>query len=507
MGSELVSKNGCEDNSKVSLVDLEQSNILSCGNFTGQESLVPASTAGDEYEDYNDEDEKAIDSDDDLGGSDEIKHKRQDYNDEKEDEFIDTLPDVDVEEVSPDDNLVYYSDSTSSANSTYEYLPYIPVKSMKLVSRNSPPEFTYCKRIKLPIPPTKLVIQVQHVGLNPVDLKILNRYLKYARGHVGVGREFSGTVLVVGDAMSFKFDPGDEVMGIFWHPSLFKGVCETSIIVDPRLDIIAKVPSSITMAEASGALFCLGASYNLLYKLEQHGHLDANSNILINGGTTSMSLFTIQLLKYYYRIPLNIVVVCSIRGVQQLHREFPDISDELVFIDYEAITYDGRLSDTIVDLVKNKNLLECDAETGTVSKTHFDQGKFSLVIDFIGGSDIIDQSDAIIAEDGIYITTVGDTQFNYEKDTFDKWPSITIQARRWLGRLLWDFQYEYFSFEPTVRSAMDNEWVDICVDLLYNEIVKVVVDKTYSWRRAHRALKHLKSGHAHGKIIIDVDKI
>lgn len=52
------------------------------------------------------------------------------------------------------------------------HVRHIPVKSLVFHSKHGPITFSYENKIKLPISKNKLVVQVNYVGLNPVDMKI-----------------------------------------------------------------------------------------------------------------------------------------------------------------------------------------------------------------------------------------------------------------------------------------------------------------------------------------------
>ncbi|AET39703.1 uncharacterized protein Ecym_4682 [Eremothecium cymbalariae DBVPG len=385
------------------------------------------------------------------------------------------------------------------------HIKHIPVKSLKFYSRDHPPQFSYGTKIPLPIHPAKLVVQVQHIGLNPVDLKIMNGYANHLNGEIGFGREYSGVITEVGSDLTLEWKEGDEVMGVFWHPNQGKGVSESSILIDPKVDAIAKVPSNLNMQQASGSLYSLGAASELLKVLDSKGYLTGNSNILLNGGTTTLGLFTIQLLKYHYYIPTKLVVICSSYGAQLLKETFPDIAEELLFIDYKSAPK-GDISSPLIDLIERGELAEYYPETSAMRTAPFSQGKFTTVIDFIGGYDIIAKSDSIIAPGGFYITTVGDIKSNYKKDVYKSWDAPTVSARSWFGKMLWSFEYMRFHYDPNLRSTDKDSWLEACMQILRNETVKVLIDKKFDWKYINKAMSYLATGHAHGKVILDVEK-
>ncbi|AGO10732.1 AaceriAGR373Cp [[Ashbya] aceris (nom. inval.)] len=382
---------------------------------------------------------------------------------------------------------------------------HIPVKALKFYSREKPPQFDYDNPIHLPIRPSKLVVQVSYVGLNPVDIKIMNGYAKHLSGKIGLGREYSGVISEVSDDLRHEWRVGEEVMGTFWHPNLGAGACETSILIDPNIDVIIRKPIALSMKEAGGTLYCLGASYTLLSSLEERGLLNSSSNILINGGTTSLGLFTIQLLKYHYMVKTKIVVVCSTKGACYLRVQFPDLIGDLVFVDYCSLSGDS-VATQLKYLLSDGDADDYYAKSGALQAVQFDQGPFTVVLDYIGGYELIANSDSIVAPNGIYVSTVGDAVANYKTDVYKYWEAPAITARGLIGKVLWSFQYERFFFDPNAKYLVKNDWATACYDLLAARVVRTLVDSCYPWKDIRKALGYLSRGHAHGKVILEVEK-
>ncbi|SCU89205.1 LAMI_0D12750g1_1 [Lachancea mirantina] len=384
------------------------------------------------------------------------------------------------------------------------HVKYIPTKSLIFYSVNKPPQFSYEKKIKTPIAKDRLVVQVTNVGLNPVDLTIMNSYTKHMNREIGIGREYSGVVSEVGSNISQQWRQGDEVYGIFFHPNLGDGAAQSSILVNPSQDVIIPKPANLTFQQASGTLFTLGAAFNVLDKLESKGQLNESSNILINGGTTSVGMFAIQLLKYHYRVPKKLVVTASEFGATLLKSHFPDLCDEMVFVNY--VTNARHLAKPLEDMINNREVISYDAQTGQPISTPYDQGKFNLILDFVGGYQLINHSATLLAKNGAYVTTVGDYVHDYKKDIFNAWNNPSANARKMFGRLLWTFDYSHFYFDPNAKYASGNDWVNKCAELVENEVVKCVIDKVYDWKQFSDALAYLRAGHAHGKVILKVEK-
>ncbi|EHN02770.1 Ast2p [Saccharomyces cerevisiae x Saccharomyces kudriavzevii VIN7] len=385
------------------------------------------------------------------------------------------------------------------------HVRHIPVKSLVFHSKDGPITFSYEYKIKLPINKNKLAVQVNYAGLNPIDMKIKNGYTKPIYGEAGIGREYSGTITHVGDNLTNGWNIGDEVYGIYYHPKLAVGALQSSLLIDPRVDPILMRPKhTLSPEKAAGSLFCLGTAFNLLAKLEERGHLDTESNVLINGGTSSVGMFVIQLLKRYYKVSKKLLVVTSGNGSTVLSEAFPDIKDEIIFINY--LSCRGKSSKPLRNMLHSGKLVDYD-DFNTLKETEdYTQGKVDIVLDFVGGYDILSHSGSLIHSKGAYVTTVGDYVGNYKKDVFDSWDNPSANARKVFGSMLWSYDYVHFHFDPNIKLIpKKNDWIHECGELLNEGVVDCIVDKVYSWKNLKEAFSYMATQRAQGKIIVKVE--
>ncbi|CAB4252845.1 similar to Saccharomyces cerevisiae YER101C AST2 Protein that may have a role in targeting of plasma membrane [H+]ATPase (Pma1p) to the plasma membrane [Maudiozyma barnettii] len=382
---------------------------------------------------------------------------------------------------------------------------HIPIKSQVFHSKEGPLEFSYENKIKTPISKNKLVVQVSHVGLNPVDVKIRNGYVNPTSGEIGLGREYCGVVTNVGSDIAYAWHEGDEVFGIYYHPHLGTGALQSSLLIDPKSEAIAIKPKNVSCEEAAGTMFCLGSAFNILDRLQKNKYLTEDSNVLINGGTSSVGLFAIQLLKNYYKVKPKLVIVTSSNGPDILKKEFPHLADDMIFINY--LTCRGKSSKPLRKMLKEERIesYNGDRENSDVV-IPYTQGKFDIVLDFVGGYDILSHSSSLIHGKGAYVTTVGDYVADYKEDIFNSWDNPSANARKIFGSIIWSYDYSHFYFDPSPSTASKNEWIEKCCEFLANETVKCVIYKSFSWKKTSEALKVLQTQRAQGKIIIEVEK-
>lgn len=383
------------------------------------------------------------------------------------------------------------------------HVKHIPVKALVFQSKEGPIDYSYEKKIKTPISKNKLVVQIGYVGLNPVDMKIKNGYSANGLyGEIGLGREYFGVISAVGEKLvgENSWKEGDEVMGIYYHPHLGKGTLQTSLLIDPKVDPIIQKPQNVTMQEAAGSLYCLGAAYTILSKLEANGSLKADSNVLINGGTSSVGMFALQLLKNHFHLVKKIVVITTSTGSTVLRNHFPDFANDLIFINY--LNCRGKSSKPLRKMLSDRKYSDFDDESNVESFFNYNQGKFNIVLDFIGGYDILSHSSTLIHSGGQYVTTVGDYVEDYKNDVFESWDNPSANARKMFGSLLWSYTYTHFYFDPNTNV----KWIKECTDLLEKRVVKCVIDKVYDWKDYKEAFSYMKTQRAQGKLIMKVEK-
>ncbi|CCC67998.1 hypothetical protein NCAS_0A14400 [Naumovozyma castellii] len=335
-------------------------------------------------------------------------------------------------------------------------------------------------------------------------MKIRNGYDSAIYGEAGIGREYSGVVSEVGEKLQTAWREGDEVFGIYFHPHLAVGAAQSSLLIDPSSDPILLKPANISSESAAGTLYCLGAAFNLLDKLEKAGYLKNDSNVLINGGTTSVGMFVIQLLKYYYKLKKKLVIVTSGTGPDVLKDHFTDISDDFIFIDY--LVCRGKASKPIRRMFEDGKVVNFDRSTNSEISVDYNQGKFNIVLDFIGGYDILKHSSDLIHAKGVYLTTVGDYVGNYSEDVYNQWDNASATARKMFGTMLWQYNYIHYYFDPNAKTASKNDWIQKCGELLENGDVKCVVDKIYDWKDHEEAFSYMATQRAQGKLILKVEK-
>lgn len=369
------------------------------------------------------------------------------------------------------------------------HVKYIPTKQLVFYSKSKEPKFTYDIKFKLPVKANNLIVQVKSVGLNPVDLKIINAYTSNFNYERGIGREYAGVVTHVGDNYKTTWHEGDEVCGLYFHPNSY-GTLSSSITVDPAVDAIISKPKNIGFDAAGSWMYTFGTAWQILASTK----LTQDSSILINGGSSSVGLMCIQLAKQYYKVD-NIAVICSGSA-----RDLCKSVGAKVAINYKVNP----------DLPKVLTVLT----TTGVYKDFDDQGnpievrempashKFDLIVDCVGGYDLIPKLYDYMKtslQGGQYISTVGDYKSDYATDVYNHWNNPAMNVRKVFG-ILWNVNYK-----PFVFSKKYGDWMKIGSDLLESGEIRNVIDSVYDWKEYTAAANKLRKGHCHGKIVLRVE--
>lgn len=368
------------------------------------------------------------------------------------------------------------------------HVKYIPTKQLIYYSKNKEPTFTYDIKYKTPLKSNNVVVQVKSVGLNPVDLKIRNAYTSNFNYERGIGREYSGIVVAVGDKYKTTWKEGDEVCGIYFHPNSL-GTVASDIRIDPSVDPIVRKPKNLNWEKSGSWLWTFGSAWQILKQCEKK--LTKDSTVLIQGGASSVGLMCIQLLKQYYKVD-NIAVICSGSAIKLTKNAGAELA-----INY---TVNPDLPKVLQLLTTTGVYRDYDPEGGEFESREIPAKKIDVIIDTVGGYNLMAKVNDYLEKGGIYITTVGDYKADYRTDVYNSWNNPAMNARTLFGSV-WSLGYIPFQFKPKPT----DEWLTVGVDMLESGEIENIVDSVYDWRQYTKAEKYLKKGHAHGKVVLNIE--
>jgi NADPH:quinone reductase-like Zn-dependent oxidoreductase len=309
------------------------------------------------------------------------------------------------------------------------------------------------EEIEKPTPAdNEVLVRVRAASVNPVDGHLIRggwlmRPMSGMRKpkNTRFGTDFAGIVEAVGKNVT-DFKPGDEVFGAK------DGAVADYISVKADRAIVMK-PSNISFDQA-GSVGVAGVT--ALQGLRDKGHIQAGQRILINGASGGVGTFAVQIAKAF---GAEVTAVCSTRNVDLVK----SIGADLV-IDYtkEDFTKTDQQYDMIYDLVGNHGF----SERRKILKPNG-----ICVLAGIGGA-------------GVHPETWGRIGGNF-------WNAF-----------LSNFTNQKFVFYIAKLTKDD---LNVLRDLMQSGKVSPVVDRTYNLNQTVDAVRYLEEGHAHGKVVVNID--
>lgn len=290
-----------------------------------------------------------------------------------------------------------------------------PTKEYTFVTNKIFPVGANYSKIKFPLKPNTMIVQVKYFAVNPVDIKIWNYYTTDITGaEKGFGREYSGVVYQVADQMNeeFKdFAENDAVCGLYFH--LFaKGCSASHILIDLNKDPVVKVePDTVKMfgfQRLGGWVYQFLTAFQMVNSISTGG-LNSELTVLVNGGLTNTGMMLIQILKNYFHVT-NIVAIC-LGTASDLVRS----RGASVIIDYKK---DFDIVKLLQELLSNGKKTVDDGRGNQVEVLYPDK-KFDYIFDFIGGTKLSDNYKVLLNEkNSMYLTLVGTKKADYKSKDF-----------------------------------------------------------------------------------------
>ena len=330
----------------------------------------------------------------------------------------------------------------------YSTVPNNPIKAI-VYCEYGPPEILQLRDIEKPTPAeNELLVKVRAASVNPVD----STYSGGVRLFTGLrkpsvtrfGTDYSGTVEAVGAKVT-QFKPGDEVFGGR------TGALADYICVREDKSVVSK-PANVSFPEAAGVPV---AAITALQGLRDKGKIQAGQKVLINGASGGVGTFAVQIAKAF---GADVTAVCSGKNADMVR----SIGADHV-IDYmkEDFTAGAERYDMIFDIVGNHSFSE---------RRRILKPSGICVMVGLGGSGW---------HDGFW-SRIGGELTSYIASRFVKEKFIAYIA-------------EFNKADMTVLH-----------DLLEAGKIKPVIDKTFPFTQVPEAVRYLETGHARGKVVVNV---
>lgn len=307
--------------------------------------------------------------------------------------------------------------------------------------------------------PDEVLIDIKAASLNPIDIKIvegvLRSFSKYDLPHT-LGFDGAGVVLSTGRGVT-AFKVGDDV----FFRTTREGIGSFAEKISVPASVVAHKPVSCDFV-AAAALPLVGLT--VVQALVDRAKAKAGQSILIHAGSGGVGTFAIQ---YARHLGLDITTTCSSRNVEFVR----DLGADHV------ITYD--------------------------TENYLDRSdRYDIVFDMLGG-DYTLQSFNIVKPNGNVVSIAGPPDAQFAEKAGASLPvriAMWIMGRR-VRKVAQRAQAHYYRF---LTDSRGDQLADIAA-LVDKGAIKPVIDSTYAFSGLHDAFAKLATGHAHGKLVIDLD--
>ncbi len=294
----------------------------------------------------------------------------------------------------------------------------------------------------------EVLVRVHAASLNPLDWHYMTGTPYLMRLMVGLrkpkrnipGVDLAGTVESVGGSVT-RFKPGDEVFGTA------AGSCAEFAVAGE--DQLVHKPAALSFEQAAAVPV---AALTALQGLRDHGKAEAGQKVLINGAAGGVGTFAVQIAN---TLRAEVTGVCSTHNVDTIRA----IGAHHV-IDYTKDDFmeSGQRYDVMIDNIGNRSLSDCRR---------------------------------VLARDGICVVISG-----------PKKGRVLGPIPRLIGTLV------YFKFvsqrAASFIAVVTSEQLLRVRELVECGQVVPVIERKYKLTEVPEAMRYLSTGHARGKLVINV---
>src|SRR5437867_4471784 len=301
----------------------------------------------------------------------------------------------------------------------------------------------------------QILVRVRAASVNPLDWHFIEGTPKIMRAmgvglrkpkDVRLGVDFAGMVEAVGKNVT-QFKPGDEVFG-GRDGAFAEYVC-------PRADrAVALKPANITFEQAASVNI---AGITALQAVRDKGKVQPGQKVLINGASGGVGTFAVQIAKSF---GADVTGVCSTRNLDMVRSLG---ADHVIDYTKEDFTKTDQRYDLIFDLVGNHSFSE---------RRRILNPNGICVMAGIGGAGW---------HDGIGTRLAGELNA-YVRSRF--------------------VSQKFISYIAQFNKAD----MAVLADLMQRGKITPVIDRTFMFSETADALRYLETGHARGKVVINLEK-
>lgn len=304
----------------------------------------------------------------------------------------------------------------------------------------------------------EVLAEIHAASINPIDFKIRDGKVKLLIQYkmpLILGNDFSGVVVKVGKKVT-RFKVGDE---IYARPRKSK-IGTFAEYISIHEDDIALKPKNLSFEEAASIPLVGLTSYQALHDIMQ---LQKGQKILIHAGSGGVGTFAIQLAK---AMGATVATTASEAGANLVTSLGAD-----KVINYKKENFEA--------ILKN----------------------YDAVFDTLGGQ-TLEKSFEIIKDGGKIVSVSGRPNARFAKEYgsgFFKTLLFSAASHKLTAlEKKHHAQYSFLFMKPS------GEQLRIIADLIETGKIKPIIDRTFSFEDAQKAMDYAESGMAKGKIIVKI---
>jgi NADPH:quinone reductase-like Zn-dependent oxidoreductase len=341
-------------------------------------------------------------------------------------------------------------------------------QSAWLVVRRGRPENAVVLKTDVPVPSKlgqgEVLVRVQAAALNPIGYKMTRVMPNFIAHRPNVAEHDLAGVVV--DANGSQFTNGDPVFGIIPTDLQFK-TGQGALAQYARLPSthLVRYPSNISPTEAAGLALAGQTAYQALFN---NASLQHGQRVLVNGGSTSVGAFAIQIAKAH---GCHVTAIASGKNEEFVRNLGADD-----FIDYTKAQLPNQLSSNPPSV------------------------KYHTILDAVGLIEpaLYTQSPTYLAPGGVFVSTGPMPSLSWYGMSNLMLYVKAIITPTWIGGTPRPWKLVQVENKPETLKALS--------DLVADGKLKPVVDSVFSFADVHKAYERILTGRARGKVIVRVDE-
>ncbi|RDW82681.1 hypothetical protein BP6252_03793 [Coleophoma cylindrospora] len=310
-----------------------------------------------------------------------------------------------------------------------------------------------------PLAETEVLIKIHAASINPVDIQLWRSQvvgLVKVPGGKGMGRDFSGTVVEVGSKVR-GWAEGDDIFGLYFQ-ALGDGTFSQYLSLNPSSETVAKKPSCLTHEAAASIPLVALTAFACLDWLPQPSTIQRR--VVIRGASGGTGSWLVQ-------------PICSQRNSEYVKNIG---ADEV--IDYNAVS--------VLD---------------TLQQSRRETGEFDLLVDCVGGTELLGSYHELLHKNGAYVTIVGDKDSVKTLGGPITYLTNPAMVLRYIKGYIWGPRYACISLYK------DASYLQQVVGLAERGELKIeiqdVIKDTFEggWRKA---VEYMESTRVRGKVVLRI---